>query len=261
MADVTGAPAQLAAAPRPGSPPASVAGAPAGAAAPALPAHAEGGLSATGLGVPAALPPLSPAGGGSASLSGLGDATPTLPSQAFSPGPLAAGLVLALLAAAAFVLARRRRGVPRLVEILESASLGPKRSLVVARLGGEILLLGSSEGGISLLSSRPAEGLVPAPAPKPVSAPADSRRADEPGPRATLAASHATELDPPSGLRGLLHRAAARAGLLARGSRGRPAPPAAEAGRRAGFESLLAESVEDVELRRKLAAGGVGHVR
>ena len=114
--------------------------------------------------------------------------------------PMGAGLLLVAFAVAALVTAKRRKRAPRLVEILESSSLGPKRSLVVARMGHELLLLGSSEGGITLLSARPA----PAP------------------PAATSALA--------------------------------PVEPSR-------FELIFGESVDDVELRRKLAAGAVGSVR
>src|SRR5450432_2969500 len=59
---------------------------------------------------------------------------------------------LALLAVAAYGFSRRRRGsLPRHIEILETTSLGPKRSLICARIGDETVLLGSSEAGITLL--------------------------------------------------------------------------------------------------------------
>lgn len=63
-------------------------------------------------------------------------------------------ILLAGLAVAAYLFARRRR-VPKLrqIEILETASLGPKRSLVVARVGDETLVLGTSEAGITLLKT------------------------------------------------------------------------------------------------------------
>ncbi len=160
-------------------------------------------------------------------------------SSTFSPGPVAAGLLLAGLAAAALVMARRRGRTPRLVEIVESASLGPRRSLVVARLGDEILLLGSSEGGVTLLSTRPAAGLVRTQAPRtestfgaPLFGPSDS------GP--PLPTGRVSQiLGRLSGLR-------SRLGLRPRTS---SAPL---------FDTLLTESQEDVELRRKLAAGRAG---
>jgi|GEM_PF-3282105 len=59
---------------------------------------------------------------------------------------------LALLAVAAYGFSRRRRGsLPRHIEILETTSLGPKRSLICARIGDETVILGSSEAGITLL--------------------------------------------------------------------------------------------------------------
>jgi len=171
-------------------------------------------------------PPRPPTTAPVASTSSLLGIPPPPPTESSSiAGPIAAGLFLALLAVAALVMARRRRATPRLVEILETASLGPKRALVVARLGEEILVIGSSEGGIALLSSRPAAGLV----------------------AREVARPEAAQAPPASPLRAVLeafsrlrrHPAAA-------------APP---------FERLLTESVEDVELRRKLAQGGVGSVR
>ena len=104
--------------------------------------------------------------------------------------------------------ARRRRRGTRLVHVIESAPIGPKRSVVVCRLGDELLVLGSSEAGVTLLATRPA----------PVQ------------PAAALEESQAGVL--------------ARMGLA----------------RKPGFEELLAESAEDLELRRKLAAGRAGRV-
>jgi flagellar protein FliO/FliZ len=128
---------------------------------------------------------------------------------------------LAALAVAAVVLGRRRRAAPRLVQVIEQTSLGPKRALVLARLGEEMLLLGSSEAGIALLKSQPAP--AEAGLPRPAAAPA-------PGAIASVVA------------------------------RLKPARRAAAPGQ-AGFEDLLAESAEDQELRRKIAAGRAGSVR
>ncbi|ACL65927.1 flagellar biosynthesis protein FliO [Anaeromyxobacter dehalogenans 2CP-1] len=139
----------------------------------------------------------------------------------------APGLLLAALAAAALLLARRRRATGRHVEVLETTSLGPRRALVLARVGDEVLLLGSSEAGLALLRALPAAATAAAAAPLP----------------------------PPSAAPPPLP---ARTDLLARlrglGCSGEPAPAP-------GFEALLAESAEDQELRRKLARGQSGSVR
>jgi flagellar protein FliO/FliZ len=79
------------------------------------------------------------------------------------PMPLLALLAVAALGAVAAVLARRRVRTPRVLEIVETTSLGGRRALVVARLNGEILLLGSSEAGVALLASRPAPAGPPEP--------------------------------------------------------------------------------------------------
>lgn len=130
-------------------------------------------------------------------------------------------LFLAALAVAAVVLGRRKRAAPRLVQVIEQTSLGPKRALVLARLGEEVLLLGSSEAGIALLKAQPAP--AEAGLPRPCAAPA-----------AGAIASVVARLKP-----------ARRAGAPGQ----------------AGFEDLLAESAEDQELRRKIAAGRAGSVR
>jgi len=172
--------------------------------------------------------------------------TTTASPSSFSGGSIAAGLLLAALAAVALVLARRRRNLPRLVEIVETASLGPRRSLVVARIGDELLLLGSSEGGIALLTTRPASLAAQAEA-----APRAPRAIDGAmsGLRDALLARAAPAAPPQPAAAPLRER------LLAR-LRPRAAAPAT-----AAVETLLAESVEDVELRRKLAAGQIGSVR
>jgi len=155
----------------------------------------------------------------------------TLPRGGLDAGALAAPIVLlAGLAAAALVLKRRRHPAGRRVEVLETTSLGPKRSLVLARLGDELLLLGASEAGIHLLHTRPA-ALGRAAEPE-----LDALPVAEPEPR--------RETPPTLG------------GLVARLRRARPGAAPAPA-----FDALLAESAEDQELRRKLARGQAGSVR
>ena len=204
------------------------------AAIPTSPSQASQSSAAPQVTQPLPSPP--PAG---ATIRALG-ANPLPPSQgpSFSGGSLAAGLLLAGLTVAALLLARRkRRSSRRLVEVLESASLGPKRSLVVARMGDELLLLGSSEGGIALLATQPApQGLETAP----------------------LADSAAPSEDAGTGI------AEAALGVIARLMGRLPAQaarPAAAASPVSPFDGLLTESLEDVELRQKLSAGQAGMVR
>jgi len=161
------------------------------------------------------------------------------PASSFSGGSIAAGLLLAALAAAALVLARRRRNLPRLVEIVESAGLGPKRSLVVVRLGDELLVLGSSEGGITLLATRPAGSLT-------ATSTSTSTSTATPTANTTATATAAATSTVIAG---------AALGLIDRLKRW-PRPQAVPS-----FDAALAESGEDEDLRRKLAAGRAGSVR
>ncbi len=177
-------------------------------------------------------------GPGPASSSLTAIPAPLPSSSTFSAGPIAAGLLLAGLAVAALVMARRRGRLPRLVEIVESASLGPRRSLVVARLGDEILLLGSSEGGVTLLSTRPAAGLVRTQAPRESVFGPPLFGSSSSGP------PHSTGRASP--LLGLLSRLGSQLGFPPRTT----SDPV--------FDTLLSESQEDVELRHKLAAGRAG---
>ncbi|HEY7725418.1 MAG TPA: flagellar biosynthetic protein FliO, partial [Anaeromyxobacteraceae bacterium] len=87
-----------------------------------------------------------------------GDAAPAALLAGASPLASVAlpALLLAGLAVSAFMLTRGRSRAARHVEVVETASLGPRRSLVVARMGGELLLIGASEAGIALLSASPA---------------------------------------------------------------------------------------------------------
>ena len=73
--------------------------------------------------------------------------------------------MLLALAAAAWALRRKAVGAPAhsLIEVLDTAHLGPKRSIVVARVGKERLILGTSEAGLALLAARPDEPSEPTP--------------------------------------------------------------------------------------------------
>lgn len=86
----------------------------------------------------------------------LGTKTEALKSDA--PNLVVPGLALAALAGLAFALKRRKQlkvgGAS--INIVEAASLGEKRSLVIADVLGERLVLGVSEAGVTVLMTRPA---------------------------------------------------------------------------------------------------------
>jgi flagellar biogenesis protein FliO len=163
-------------------------------------------------------------------------AEPQAPASTASLGWLwGAGALLALGGATAWA-RQKKASTAHHIEILESSSLGPKRALVVARLGDELLILGTSEAGVHLLATRPVA--VPeafsAPAiPFPVAVPRSSAPT-EPRPLAlvgddALAAPETVHRRETTGPR-----------------------------RAASFEDLLTESAEDEHLRRQLAAGLAG---
>jgi flagellar biogenesis protein FliO len=63
-------------------------------------------------------------------------------------------LLLVGLGVAATIASRRRATRTRMIRIVETASIGPRRSLVVARIGGRTMVLGVSEAGVSLLDAQ-----------------------------------------------------------------------------------------------------------
>ncbi len=132
----------------------------------------------------------------------------------------APGFALAALAALAFALTRRRAKSTRNISVVETASLGPKRSLVIADVMGERMVLGVSEAGISVLSTRAA----PQPEPAPFVIPA---------PLETVSTSLSKEMS-------FFDRMLGRV----------PQPNAV-----ASFDETLRDSLEDQELRAKLSLG------
>ncbi len=180
-------------------------------------------------------------------------------------------LLLAALAAAAYWLSRRRRGpLQRHIQILETTSLGPKRALICARIGDETVILSSSEAGITLLKGgQGAASFMPGAVPV---VPAD-RETSSLG-ALDGAEDHVIEIEqsleealadipePGNGRVGGTLRGGFRAiegglaGLF--GKRGGGAAQDESADR---FDDLLEDSVEDQELRRKLAAGMSARVR
>ncbi|MGC4120563.1 MAG: flagellar biosynthetic protein FliO [Myxococcales bacterium] len=110
---------------------------------------------------PTAAPPAST--GSVAALTGK----PDLPAEKKAGGMLTSGdanassaasaalptMGLLAVAGVAALLLRKKSKNDGLVHVLETASLGPKRALLLTRVGQKTLLLGSSEAGISLLAS------------------------------------------------------------------------------------------------------------
>lgn len=159
--------------------------------------------------------------------------TPSRPSTSLWMSALPAFSAVAALAGAALVFSRRRpRRGARMVEVLETAGLGPKRQLVVARMGDQLLLLASSEAGVSLLSTQPAPVTGHEPLAELDLAPV------------LPAPSTPAPVPAPAGIQGLWSRFRA------------PAAPAPSR----SFEDLLQDTADDLELRRKLASGRPGRV-
>jgi flagellar protein FliO/FliZ len=147
---------------------------------------------------------------------GIGTKAPEV-QPSISGMTLAAPLfALFLLGAVAFGLTRRRQARGRSITLVESASLGPKRSLVIADVMGERLVLGVSEAGIAVLSARPSPEPQPFIVPAPIELPAAV-----PSPEMTFF----------DRLRGKVPQAAA------------------------SFDEALRDTIEDQELRAKLALG------
>ena len=181
-------------------------------------------------------------------------------------GVFLAGSLLLALAGGAYFFARKRAALPRFVRIVETASLGPKRSIVVAQIGDETLILGSSEAGITVLQSRTespsAAASVLGEAPTgaagslTVELASDAAIADEfDFPESSTTGQTTADIpeadfaeDPLMPVQG---------GLLARLFR--RSKPANESEFH-NFEQLLEDSVEDQELRQKLSLGMAGRV-
>jgi flagellar biogenesis protein FliO len=166
------------------------------------------------------------------------------PVAARHPGLLLVMAMLALVAVAGgvLVLTRRRARGQGLIHILETAAIGPKRALLVARVNGQIMVLGASEAGIALLA--PLEGASEPPVAAVMGSPPVLRGGPD-----ELALNSAAEAAPePDG----------EVSMLSRLFRLRPqqsSPRDADA-----FRELLDESYEDQELRDKLAQGLSGKV-
>ncbi len=165
------------------------------------------------------VPPAPPSAADTVVAAAFGKDVGTKPAELKVESPISAQNLLAPalgivgLAALAFTLKRRKQLGGRSITIVEAASLGEKRSLVIADVMGERLVLGVSEAGVTVLMNKPVpEG--------------------EAGPIVL-----------PPALSGPVHQPM---GFFARLKGRSPAP---------AFDAALQESIEDQELRAKLAAG------
>jgi flagellar biogenesis protein FliO len=155
----------------------------------------------------------------------VGETEKAAPTPAMGWSSLVApALAIIGLAGLALGLTRRRRAVHGSIRVLEAATLGPRRSLVIADVLGDRLVLGVSEAGIAVLSSRPA------PSAETAADPLIAPTVEPVYPRAPRVAPM---------------------GFFARLFGKTPAVP---------FEEVLGESIEDQELRAKLAQGMRGIV-
>ncbi len=157
-------------------------------------------------------------------------------------------VLLVGLGVVATMFGRRRIKRERMIRIVETASIGPRRSLVVAAIGGRTMVLGVSEAGVALLDTQVA--------------PLADAAVFEPGATSPV-------VDAALGLRSLAFGAGLareskddgskhESSLLARlFQRQRRRPDELD---RDGFSELFRESLEDEDLRRKLALGEPGRV-
>jgi flagellar biogenesis protein FliO len=149
---------------------------------------------------------------------------------------------------AATLFARRRVKRERMIRIVETASIGPRRSLVVACIGGRTMVLGVSEAGVALLDSQ-----LPAPPFPAVADPEPNGSVEDAAlglRNRAFAAGFAAETKAPEPKH--------ESSLLGRLFHRRPSDSEGLAPE--DFEHLFSESLEDEDLRRKLAAGESGRV-
>jgi flagellar protein FliO/FliZ len=160
-------------------------------------------------------------------------------------------LLLVGLGVAATILSRRRGTRTRMIRIVETASIGPRRSLVVACIGGRTMVLGVSEAGVSLLDAQAGTMTMPSASEK-----SQSASLEEAALRGFGHAQSQAESAPsaPSADDGK-HEGTLLSRLFRSGQ-----PTAETAGRAHEFDELLAESLDDQELRRKLSLGEAGRV-
>ena len=163
-------------------------------------------------------------------------------------------VLLAGLAIAGVVFARRRTARPRMIKIVETASIGPRRSLVIANVGGRTMVLGVSEAGVALLDAQIAAIAPEAANAQPASLGDESDVVSEQSVAGLRALAQAqSQGDEPTSTSETKNESS----LLSRLFHHQTAPLASSSRE---FEDLLSESLEDQELRRKLSLGESGRV-
>jgi flagellar biogenesis protein FliO len=163
-------------------------------------------------------------------------------------------VLLAGLAIAGVVFARRRTARPRMIKIVETASIGPRRSLVIANVGGRTMVLGVSEAGVALLDAQIAAIAPEAANAQPASLGDESDVVSEQSVAGLRALAQAqSQGDEPTSTSETKNESS----LLSRLFHHQTAPLASSSRE---FEDLLSESLEDQELRRKLSLGLSGRV-
>jgi flagellar biogenesis protein FliO len=215
------------------------------------------GNPATALAKAAPLAPTTQPDAPLAAVAAVESTTPSSNNTSGGPGKSSSGaastlLAVALLAGigvAATLFARRRATRVRMIRIVETASIGPRRSLVVACIGGRTMVLGVSEAGVALLDAQAGPLSTPSAPEKSQSATWEEAAL---GLRGMAPGHGAGQLD-------ASEDAKHEGSLLGRLFHRAPAP--SESARRAHeFDELLSESLEDQDLRRKLSLGEAGRV-
>ena len=159
-------------------------------------------------------------------------------------------LLLAGLGVAAALLARRRATRVRLIRIVETVSIGPRRSLVVACIGGRTMVLGVSEAGVSLLDAQAGPIGIPFTLEKTQSAALEEAALGLGG--LAQGCSEARGDDTPEDAK---HEGSLLSRLFHQ-----VRPPTSVDRREQEFNELLSESLEDQNLRRRLSMGEAGRV-
>ena len=161
-------------------------------------------------------------------------------------------VMLVGLGVAAALLARRRAKGTRMIRIVETASIGPRRSLVVAYIGGRTMVLGVSEAGVALLDAQ--VGTIPAPNAIEGTQSASLEEAVQ-GLRGIAQARMETPAESAPTAEDTKHEGSLLSRLFQRAQ-----SPSESARRAHEFDELLSESLADQDLRRKLSLGESGRV-